>query len=120
MPAAPPRQGDVVWLTVADPNGFRKRRPAVVVSTEVDVAGQKGVAAVAVTTSFTDPPPPAHLELPWDPFGRSSTRLRRRSAAVCNWIVVAAHTDVEATGGYVPPPILLEILKNLPASGPTP
>jgi mRNA-degrading endonuclease toxin of MazEF toxin-antitoxin module len=99
---------------VCDPRGNEKRRPVVVVTGDDEITSHVTVVAVAVTTTFPDPPPADHVPLPWDPTGRSATRLTRRSAAVCTWILAVPVDDLEPTGGNVPPAVLLEILSKLP------
>jgi len=92
---------------------MRKRRPLVVVTAD-EIGAAQEIAAVAITTTFREPLPPDHVQLPWDPTGRASTGLRRRSAAVCSWVVAIRKDDIEASGGYVPAPTLLEIVTRLP------
>jgi mRNA-degrading endonuclease toxin of MazEF toxin-antitoxin module len=110
------KQGAVVWVVVADPRGHRKRRPVVIVSSSDDIAKGHKIVAVAITTTFPDPAPPNHFDLPWDPTGRAGTGLRRRSAAVCNWPVAFHSEDVEAVVGAVPAATLLLILRCLPSA----
>ena len=111
----PIRQGDIVWVAATDPRGNVKRRPVVVVSSTPADAADGAFVAVCITTTFPDPPPPGHVPIPWDPSGRSATRLRRRSAAVPAWLVTAAVGDAEETGGRLPDAILLQLLNQLPA-----
>ena len=93
----------------------RCQAPTVVVITSDDeIAAAPKVAAVAVTTTFRDPPPPDHVPLPWDPTGRSATGLRRKSFAVCAWVVAVAKENVQAEHGHVPPAVLLQIIAKLP------
>ena len=101
----------IVWVNVPDPRGIRKRRPVIIVTGNADLPAAEEIAGVAVTTTFAEPPPAEHVALPWDPLGRSITRLRRRSAAVCNWLVTFAPGDVEAIAGQLPPQTLVEVLR---------
>jgi hypothetical protein len=86
----------------------------VVVTGDAEIATEVIVVAVAVTTTFADPPPADHVPLPWDPLGRSSTRLTRRSAAVCSWVLAIEKDNIEPTGGFVPGSIMVAILSKLP------
>jgi mRNA-degrading endonuclease toxin of MazEF toxin-antitoxin module len=108
------RQGAIVWSTATDPNGVVKRRPLVIITADAEIAVRDRIAAVAITTTFAEPPPADHVPLPWDPTGRSATRLRRRSAAVPGWVVSMATAELEPTGGYVPAAVLLQVLDKLP------
>lgn len=110
----PLKQGSIVWIAVPDPNGFVKRRPVVIVSPSQSVSSEQPLVGVAITTTFPDPAPVGHVELPWDATGRATTRLRRRSAAVCHWLVTFKPDQVDAVAGVVPSEQLLAILRGLP------
>jgi len=56
-----PQLGSVVWVELADANGFRKVRPTVVVSATADIAAGKPVRVVAITTLFPTPLPADHV-----------------------------------------------------------
>src|SRR6266540_843287 len=99
----------IVWITASDPRGNAKRRPVVIVTADHQIAVGRQIVGVAVTTTFPDPPPADHVPLPWDPTRRSVTRLRRRSAAVCTWLVPFEPDAVDEIGGHVPAGTLLQI-----------
>lgn len=105
-----------MWATVPDPRGERKRRPFVIVTATEEIRPDHSVVGVAITTTFADPPPADHVSLPWDPTGRSATRLRRRSAAVCSWVVAVRPGEVGSVVGRVPADVLLQILRGVTAS----
>ena len=67
--------------------GHAKQRPAIILTATADIRDDEPFLAIAITTSFDDPPPDDHVPLPWDPRGRAATKLRKRSAAVLSWIV---------------------------------
>lgn len=69
---------------------------------------------MAISTSFPDPPPANHVELPWhnDP-RRVATRLPSRSAAVINWLRCVHPDEVTRLAGDVPPALMLDILRRL-------
>lgn len=73
-----PRLASVVWASIADANGFRKTRPAVVVTATADIATTKALRLAAVTTRLPDPLPDDHVLLPWDPQGTARSGLRRK------------------------------------------
>jgi len=110
----PIQQGSIVWVTMTDGRGFTKRRPAVVLTANDEILLDGPVVVAAITTAYGEPPPHNLVELPWSSQGIARTGLRRRSAAVCNWLVDAAISDLEDTGHFVPTKYLIEILKRLP------
>lgn len=105
------RQGTIVWTVAVDPRGNRKRRPLVLVSSDKDITSGGSIVGAAVTTTFPQPPPPGYVEIPWDPTGRAATGLRRRSAAVCSWLVTFEPESVDGVIGKVPAATLLKILQ---------
>ena len=105
-------QGSVVWVEVAVHSGTTKRRPAVVITASDEIILDRPIELVPITTTFADPVPRTHVELPWSPFGHPATRLRRRSAAVCDVVKRVHPSDVEVVG-YVPTRYLLAILERI-------
>ena len=96
-----------------DRRGITKQRPAVILTATNDIRTDEPFTAIAVTTSFPQPPPDDHIPLPWHPQGRAGTKLYKRSAAVLSWIVEVAPNDVEEFGGDVPAAIMFEIFERL-------
>jgi hypothetical protein len=76
--------GRIVWAEVADTNGIRKLRPAVIVTPTDQLASGEPIDVVAVTSRLTDPLPDDHVLSPWHPRGHPRTGLNRRCAAVQN------------------------------------
>ena len=85
----------------------------IVLTATADLRSDEPFVAMAITTTFRDPPPDDHIVLPWHPQGRTTTKLRRRSAAVLSWLVEVNPADVHQFGGDVPIPLMIEILKRL-------
>ena len=110
------RHGRIVWATVRDLNGFRKDRPAVVLTPTDEIDDGQPLVLMGVTTTFPDPPPPHHVPLPWnaDP-RRVGTRLARRSAAVVTWLDTCYPDEVIDVAGDVPAPIMAELQRQLRA-----
>jgi hypothetical protein len=79
------------------------------------ISADEPLLALAVTTTFPDPPPDDCVPLPWHPQGRVLTGLRKRSAAVLSWIVSLDIADVLMLHGDVPAPLMHEILRRLDA-----
>ena len=103
VPLSELRYGRLIWAVLKDRNGYRKLRPAVILTPTREISDTEPFVVAAVTTTFADPPPLDHVELPWnaDP-RRVSTRLARRSAAVVSWLEVVYSDEVEDVAGDVP------------------
>jgi mRNA-degrading endonuclease toxin of MazEF toxin-antitoxin module len=109
--AVPLRLGSIVWVEVADANGLVKLRPAVIVTPSDRISDAGSLHAVAVTSRVTEPLPSDHVLLPWHPKGHPRTRLNRRCAAVCSWVVQIQADDIREVAGNVPGAVLVEILR---------
>ncbi len=71
------------------------------------------VVGVAVTTTYPEPPPTNCVTLPWSERGHPATGLRRRSAAVCDWLVSFRPSEAVTEGGHVPGRTLQAILSTV-------
>jgi mRNA-degrading endonuclease toxin of MazEF toxin-antitoxin module len=106
--------GQIVWAIVRDPNGFRKRRPAIVLTPTDEISADGPLTLVAITTTYTDPPPNNCVELPWNPDSRRvSTGLARRSAAVVNWLDTVYLDEIDGIIGVAPSRTLAEIQRRV-------
>lgn len=105
--------GRIVWADVADPNGYRKLRPAVIVTPTAEMEPTRPIDVVAVTSRLEDPLPDAYVVLPWHAQGHPRTGLNRRCAAVCNWLARISDADIKDTGGIVPAAHLNAILTKI-------
>jgi len=102
-----------VWAIVCDRRGFRKRRPAIVLTPSPDISASQPIALMAITTTFPEPCPQDCLELPWNHDRRRvTTGLARRSAAVVTWLDAVYEDEIDGLIGTVPSRILQEILKR--------
>ena len=110
------RYGRLIWATVKDPRGFRKERPAIVLTATADITADQPIVVMAVTTTFADPPPDHHVPLPWnaDP-RRVGTKLRQRSAAVVTWLDTLYPDEVIDFKGDVPAAIMADLQRRLSA-----
>lgn len=115
-----PQLGSVVWVELADANGFRKVRPAVVVSATADIAAGQPVRVVAITTRLPTPLPDDHVLLPWDRQGEARSGLRRRCAAVATWLAEIPLSDVREIVGLLPSAVIAEVLAKISAALPPP
>ena len=111
------RRGRIIWVTVRDRRGHAKHRPAIVLTATSDISHDEPLVAIAITTTFPDPPPADHIQLPWHPQGRVMTRLYKRSAAVLSWIVEIEPGDIESLGGDVPAALMIQLLERLAGPG---
>src|SRR5687767_310149 len=112
MPMAALQLGSIVWAEIADANGIRKLRPAVVVTPSDRISDTNRLHVVAITSRLTDPLPPNHVLLPWHAQGHPRTGLNRRCAAVCTWISSIQVSDVKEIGGFAPGSVMIEILRR--------
>ena len=115
-----PRLGSVVWVELADANGFRKVRPSVVVSATADIAAGQPVRVVAITTRLPTPFPDDHVLLPWDRQGKACSGLRRKCAAVATWLAEIPLSDVREIVGLLPSAVIAEVLAKVVAALPPP
>ena len=117
----PLQQGRIVWVEIPDPNGRNpKLRPAVILSRMESLSAGEPFVAVAVTSTLPDPLTPFMVKLPWYPKGHPQTRLNRRCAAVCNWLLEITAEQVRDTAGLVPDRQLQEILQLCDLTPPAP
>ena len=111
-----PQLGSVVWVELADANGFRKVRPGVVVSATADIAAGQPVRVVAITTRLPTPFPADHVLLPWDRQGKACSGLRRKCAAVATWLAEIPLSDVRELVGLLPSAVIAEVLAKVVAA----
>lgn len=108
-----PQFGQIVWVEIADLNGNRKSRPAVIV-TDDDRLQSSGVIDVVAITSFVPSPlPDDYVLLPWHAQNHPKTGLNRKSAAVCTWQARISADDIQNVIGKLSGQILLEIMKRV-------
>jgi hypothetical protein len=94
-PARLPQLGSVVWAELEDANGFRKVRPAVVLTASAEIAAHGTLRVLAITTHLPHPLPDDHVLLPWDRQGKARSGLRRKCAAVATWQAAISVGDVQ-------------------------
>ena len=116
--ALPLQLGSIVWVEVADAKGQVKLRPAIIITPSDRISKAGPLHAVAVTSRLTEPLPSDHVLLPWHPKGHPRTRLNRRSAAVCSWVVQIQGGNIREVAGIVPGAVLVEILRLVAAYHP--
>ena len=107
-----PGLGSVVWALLEDANGFRKLRPAIVLTPSAQIASGARVRVAAVTTRVPNPLPDDHVLLPWDAQGTARSGLRRKCAAVASWIAEASADDLQIVGA-LPASVIEELLTKV-------
>jgi mRNA-degrading endonuclease toxin of MazEF toxin-antitoxin module len=110
------RCGQIVWAELADANGVRKARPAIIVTPDDRLSTSDLLEVVAITSRLPQPLPADHVLLPWHAQGHPRTRLNRKCAAVCSWLARISVADIQSIAGMVPNAILLEIAAQMAAS----
>lgn len=110
--------GRIVWAHIPDSNGFRKLRPAVIVTPTDKLTRDMAFDVVAVTSRLVDPLPEDHVLLPWHRQGHPRTGLNRRCAAVASWLCQIVESDIEEAVGIVPSTVMTEILAKIGAVAP--
>ena len=110
--------GDIIWAEIADANGIRKERPVVIITPDVQITPAGILDVVAITSMLSVPLPDDHVLLPWHAQGHPRTGLNRKSAAVCSWMAQVSATEARSVVGFVPGPLLIEIMSKLSAAPP--
>ena len=72
---------------------------------------------VAISTTFPEPPPAINVPLPWHPQGRASTGLRKRSAAILDWVRRMPPATILHREGYIKSDLLAHICEILEQFG---
>ena len=107
------RRGRIVWAEVVDPRGNAKRRPALILTPTETIRDDEPLIVMAITTTYPDPAPDDHVELPWTNRGHPITKLNRRSAAVVPWLDEIRSEGIVGFGGDVPAKQMREIETKL-------
>jgi mRNA-degrading endonuclease toxin of MazEF toxin-antitoxin module len=118
--AGPLQFGQIVWAEIADANGIRKSRPAVVLTPTDRITPSGSIEVVAITSRLPKPIPAHHILLPWHAQGHPRTGLNCKCAAVCTWLARIPPSDVQSIAGLVPGSILAEIVAKVSAISPAP
>ena len=111
----PVQFGRIVWVDMADANGIRKLRPAVIVTPNDRITPTVLLDVIAVTSRLSEPLPTDHVLLPWQARGHPRTGLNRRCAAVCTWVARIRHEDIQEVAGVVPGAVMIEIVSKVTA-----
>jgi mRNA-degrading endonuclease toxin of MazEF toxin-antitoxin module len=117
-PTRLPQLGSVVWAELADPNDYRKIRPAVILTASAEIGSGGSIRVSAITTRIPTPLPRDYVMLPWDPEGKARSGLRRKCAAVATWLAEIRLEDVKEVVGLLPPSAIAELLGRVADTSP--
>jgi mRNA-degrading endonuclease toxin of MazEF toxin-antitoxin module len=101
--------GDVVKVELHELRGGGKPRWMLVLAGPQAEAGQSFYLCVAISTTFPEPPPAMNVPLPWHPQGLASTGLRKRSAAILDWVRRMPSELILKREGHIKPTLLRQI-----------
>ena len=109
---APLGPGRLFWAVYPGKRGAGKERPMIVTSRRADIIRTGEVFAVVCSTDFYEPLRAVEVRLPSDPEGRSVTRLKQETVAVCDWTTSFPVDHIRQTAGLVPTALLREICER--------
>lgn len=115
---APLQFGQILWADVADANGIRKPRPAIIITPNDRISSSGTLEVIAISSRLPQPLPDDRVVLPWHSRGHPRTGLTRKCAAVCTWLARILPSDIQSVAGLVPGPLLLTILSKVAAAQP--
>ncbi len=109
-----PEQGRIVLVEVNDPQSRNaKTRPAVIVSENDEIIAGRGIFCVAITGTLPDDLPVDCILIPYHRNGHPRTGLKKRCAAMCNWLFEIEETQIKKYLGAVPKDKLLAIIERV-------
>lgn len=102
-----PERGRIVLVELPDPQGKNfKSRPVVIVKVDEDQ-----IVGVAISAQ-TEKHEKFRVLLPWHAQGNVVTKLKKKCAALCDWIVTFGESAIEKHMGVVPTDLFREILEK--------
>jgi len=107
------RPGHIVKVRLDDSRGAGKIRWMLVLSDLQSEPNHPFFLCVAISTTFPHPPPANSFPPPWHPSGSASTGLRKRSAAILDWVRKIPPDAIIQKDGYVTNAMLRPIYKSL-------
>ena len=89
----PLRPGCIIKAEIKDRNGYKKKRPAVIVS-EIPENEDGLIVVFAITGKIASPRPPNEIPLPADPDGKLGTYMKKDCVVACWWPDVIRRGDI--------------------------
>ena len=111
-------QGRLVWTLVADPRGKNpKHRPVVILTSNKELKTAKVAVGVVASHSAASvvPLPDHHIALPYQQNGLCTSKLRKPTVAICDWLAEVPNEPVsrDNLGGVITPMLLAKILEKI-------
>jgi hypothetical protein len=108
-------QGRLIWIEVPDKNGYNAyARPVAILTADSEIEAEDVIVGVVCshTSAEVYPRKDTWIELPYQREGRTRTKLRKPTVALCEWIEPFQKVAAQAAemGGIVPPGVLLRII----------
>lgn len=108
-------QGRIIWIEVPDKNGYNAySRPVAVLTKNSEIDSEDVIVGVVCSNTSAEvyPRKETWIEIPHQRDGRTRTKLRKPTVALCEWIEPFRKVDAQAAemGGIIPPGVLLQII----------
>jgi hypothetical protein len=108
-----PGLGRLIWLhEVIDQRG-RPAGPhaAIILTTQEEHEAGAPIVAVVVSSKLHHEPEDEMVLLPWAKGGHPQTKLSKKSAAICRWIVQVEESNIASYGNLIYGRLLQDILE---------
>ena len=106
-------QGRIIWIAVPDKNGNRKEHPVIILTATDEIPSEDELVTVVCSHSAAkkNPLPDHHVSIPYQRQGRTRTKLKKETVAICDWLVRIKTSTLESVpeddiGGVVPGRVL--------------
>ena len=107
-------QGQVVDVSITDPNGRNtKIRPAVVLTDASELTDDSEIIVVAISTKFTLPLRSDYVKMPWSYDGRVKTGLVEPCVAKCHWLAKVTKKQIVSVRGWLPSAVMVDIMRHV-------
>jgi len=107
-----PKQGDIVWAIVYDPNGSNpKNRRCLVLTKSDEIQAGGDIVVAAISTKFDRTNfDPTYVAAPWQRGGHPKTTLDEPSVVKCRWLQIVS-ADSVTVAGYLPGKELYRVME---------
>lgn len=97
------RRGTIIWIELTDQHGANpKERPALVLSSDDQIAAGTPIVVAAISTQFSRPLLSHWIELPSHPQGDPITGLYQPSVVKSDWLKRVTQQEVIREAGRAP------------------
>lgn len=111
-----PVHGRIIWANFVDPQGNEAGpHRAVIITPTEDIEAGKPIRVVVISSKLHWAKAEDMVILPFFPTsaGHPVTRLKKKSAAICNWRPAIKEADITGYGGEIKGKWLFSILKRV-------